>query len=84
MRILACSKPPQTPREIKIRRSLNRAIKRAFQTCLVDEKTPECRNAWSDVEELSSALYELKMEQSAQQEWCVEHPSDPECRVYDV
>jgi hypothetical protein len=84
MNILAASNARQTPREIKIRRSLNRAIKRAFRTCLVNDKTPECRNAWSDVEELSSALYEIKIEQIDQDAWCREHPDDPECRVYDV
>lgn len=84
MKILAASNSRQTPREIKIRRSLNRAIKHAFRTCLVDDRTPECRNAWSDVEELSNALYDLKIEQSAQEAWCREYPDDPECRVYDV
>jgi hypothetical protein len=55
----------QSTREIKVRRSLNRAIKRAFQVCIKDSTTQECRHAWSDVEELSNALYDIKVTKRA-------------------
>jgi hypothetical protein len=75
-----------SPREIKVRRRLNRAIKRAFQVCLVDSTTPACRDAWMDVDELSNALYDIKVTrpESVYDELCREEPDHLECREYDV
>jgi hypothetical protein len=76
----------QSTREIKVRRSLNRAIKRAFQVCIKDSTTQECRHAWSDVEELSNALYDIKVTkaQSTYDQLCFDEPDHEECREYDV
>jgi hypothetical protein len=65
----------QSTREIKVRRQLNRSIKRAFQVCLKDGQSKECRVAWSEVEALSSALYDIKIaKQSGYDALCDDEP----------
>ena len=78
MKTITIASHGASPREINVRRRLNRAIKRAFQVCLVDSTTPACRDAWMDVDELSNALYDIKMTRpkSVYEQLCREEPDD--------
>lgn len=59
MLILAVSIPPRPRRRPSVKLNTNdvkRAIQQAKNLCYNFEDTPECRSAWSEVEEISAAL----------------------------
>lgn len=84
-RTTTCTAMPNRAREIRlVREKMYIAIRQAYETCHKNKDLPECQVAWSDVEEISRALYRLKTAESKFNDYCNSNPGDPECRIYDV
>lgn len=70
-----------------LRAALHRAVQDAKVTKLVHtEDSDQYRVAMEEVEELSAALHDRKQNTSPVdlEVYCKDHPSNPECKIYDV
>jgi len=68
-----------------LRRELTAKIEFAFDTCFIDPEGVECVIAWMEVDEVSSALYNImQQKETIQSLWCNDDPSHRECREYDI
>lgn len=68
-----------------LRRELTAKIEFAIDTCFIDPEGVECTIAWMEVDEVSSALYNLMQQKDTIQSlWCDDDPSHRECREYDM
>lgn len=68
-----------------LRRELSKKIEHALDVCFDDPESVECTIAWMEVDEMSSALYNLMQQrQTIQSIWCDDDPSHHECREYDL
>jgi len=68
-----------------LRRELTSKIEYAIDTCFIDPEGVECTIAWMEVDEVSSALYNLmQQKETIQSLWCDDDPSHRECREYDM
>lgn len=94
MRLLRCSAGSTPIKKMQngapYRRNLvsylrERAIHHAKQICRESPKRPECAIAWDLVEDYDHSLRRMK-DQAIEtlEEYCVLHPSDLECREYDI
>jgi len=90
MLVLAMSVPPRprpSPRKISTK-DVKHAIQQAKNLCYNFEDTPACRLAWSEVDEISTALARqqereiLKKKNLDELSFCIEDPAA--CKEYDV
>jgi len=64
---------------------LKYAIQDALKTCDdTSEYGKECVIAWETVEEISKAIADRTYAYDPLESYCNDHPSDFECKVYDV
>jgi hypothetical protein len=64
---------------------LAKKIEYAVDTCFYDPDGLECTIAWMEVDEISSALYNLMEQRHTIQDFvCDDDPSHRECREYDL
>lgn len=82
--VVCVARSQQQQKIRQIRQDMYTAIRKAYETCHKNKDLPECQVAWSDVEELSRALYNLKTSESKRLDFCRDNPGDPECRMYDL
>ena len=81
------ARPVSSTKLSHTRHHLDRAIQRAFRVCAPNPTAPECRVAWGEVDELSSVVHRMRVQervQIVQESLCIEDPSDVECRIYDL
>ena len=87
-RPIFCTAKPQprnSGRRVLTPRDVRRAIDHAKLICYNFEDTPACRNAWDQVEEISSALarqVEARLVQKAVDEMCLE--DETACKEFDL
>jgi hypothetical protein len=88
MLVLAMTIPPRprpASRKISVK-DVKSAIQQAKNLCYNFEDTPACRLAWSEVEEISTALARQEerelLKKKNLDELCIEDPAA--CKEYDV
>ncbi|KAI0501625.1 hypothetical protein KFK09_016570 [Dendrobium nobile] len=77
-------------RELNLSKMIEKKVAEAMEVCNGEEgmRSDGCRVAWDEVEEVSSALADLRrrLADSAVdplEPFCLQNPEDEECRIYE-
>lgn len=74
-------------REKHLTEMIEKMVAEAKETCEEDASSDECKVAWDEVEEVSSAKADLrfKLEHQADplESFCNDNPETDECRIYE-
>lgn len=76
----------ENPTAFDVDENLQRALDNAHAVCSENSESPECANAWDEVEEIQAAIAHKRQKapKSGFETYCDENPDADECRVYDV